>query len=572
MFVVMNMVLGKSELMNFSIEMIAPDMVFSCWRFTGISRRSNRFIEHGKGTRLGAFFHGLKRVSLICLNQSLSEHEVPFPLVVHGVRHRRRGAKPWTVAFTSGRQAESRSFWEEKNHAYVRLSEEVATMESLAPTNVMCPCIRQIGGTPVALATETPAPFSDRRARRSVRPLNRRGISVLVLPNSKKRMLHRSFSRMVSPAEKEATYDWASITGLALGVLALALIDSGSILMVWFGCWVWDFPCTGDSEPETETCVAGDWQSGESSSLASAHWPFLWEWSLGSSGYSNLDPIFIQMTESTPHQAVLQGSPLLAKIRMTFIMLTILILVLLSLLLRLVFIFSQASLPPIQRRFVIYPFSRLLMRIVGIKLVVEGKMPSSRHLIVSNHQGVVDSLLLMALSPCMVISNSLIRDMKGIGAVMELLGFVFVDRTRRKSIVELLQPAIRMMAQSKVNMGFFPEGKSSDGIELFPFHSPFFKIAIDSNSGVQPLAFRWTHTNGHPLSPAQRLTYTYLVKHGSVVEHLSNLLGLRKKVLVVKVLEPISVEEIAEKNWTRKEVAQRSEDLIREAMNDDAGW
>jgi hypothetical protein len=43
-------------------------------------------------------------------------------------------------------------------------------------------------------------------------------------------------------------------------------------------------------------------------------------------------------------------------------------------------------------------------------------------------------------------------------------------------------------------------------------------------------------------------------------------------VLVVKVLEPISAEEIAQKNWTRKEVSQRSEDLIREAMNDDAGW
>ena len=28
MFAVMNMVLGQSELMNFSIEMIAPDMVF----------------------------------------------------------------------------------------------------------------------------------------------------------------------------------------------------------------------------------------------------------------------------------------------------------------------------------------------------------------------------------------------------------------------------------------------------------------------------------------------------------------------------------------------------------------
>ena len=279
------------------------------------------------------------------------------------------------------------------------------------------------------------------------------------------------------------------------------------------------------------------------------------------------------MTESTPHQDVLQGSRILAKVRMTFIMLTIFILVLLSLLLRLVFTFLPKHLfLRFNVRFVIYPFSRLLMRIVGVKLVVQGKMPSSRYLIVSNHQGVLDSLLLMALSPCMVISNSLIRDMKGIGAVMELLGFVFVDRTKRKSIVELLQPAISMMAQSKVNMGFFPEGKSSDGIELLPFHSPFFKIAIDSDSGVQPLAFRWTHTNGQLLSPAERFTYTYLVKHGSVVEHLSHLLGLRKKVLVVKVLEPISAKEIAEKKWTRKEVSQRSEDLIREAMNDDAGW
>lgn len=126
-------------------------------------------------------------------------------------------------------------FGKKKNHADARASEEVATMETLAPTNVIVPLAStELVETPLALATETPAPFRERRARRSVRPLNRRGLSVLVLPSSKKPMLHRSFSRMVSPAEKEATYDWASITGLALGVLALALIDSGSILTVWF--------------------------------------------------------------------------------------------------------------------------------------------------------------------------------------------------------------------------------------------------------------------------------------------------------------------------------------------------
>ena len=279
------------------------------------------------------------------------------------------------------------------------------------------------------------------------------------------------------------------------------------------------------------------------------------------------------MTESTPNQAILKCSKTLAQVRMAFIMLTLVVLVLLSLLLRLVFfLFPRHLFLRFNVRFIIYPFSRLLMWIVGVKLVVEGKMPSSQHLIVSNHQGILDSLLHMAISPCMVISNMLVRNMKVIGSVMELLGFVFVDRSRRMSIVELLQPAISMITQSKVNMSFFPEGKSNDGVELLPFHAPFFKIAIDSGSGVQPIAFRWTHANGHELSKEQRITFTYLVKHGSIVQHLSNLLGLRKKRLVVKVLAPISAAEIAEKNWTRKEVCQQSEDLIRKTLEDDTIW
>lgn len=279
------------------------------------------------------------------------------------------------------------------------------------------------------------------------------------------------------------------------------------------------------------------------------------------------------MTESSPNQAILKGSKTLAQVRMAFIMLTLFVLVLLSLLLRLVFIlFPRHLFLRFNVRFIIYPFSRLLMWLVGVRLVVEGKMPSSQHLVVSNHQGILDSLLHMAISPCMVISNMLIRNMKVIGSVMELLGFVFVDRSRRMSIVELLQPATSMIAQSKVNMSFFPEGKSSDGVELLPFHAPFFKIAIDSGSGVQPIAFRWTHANGHELSKQQRITFTYLVKHGSIVQHLSNLLGLRKKRLVVKVLAPISAAEITEKNWTRKEVSQQSEDMIRRTLEDDTIW
>lgn len=120
-----------------------------------------------------------------------------------------------------------------KGHAAARFDDEVATLQTLAPASVNVPLASgRLVQTPVAFATETPVAFKERRARRSVRPLNRRGISVVVLPSSKTRLLRRPFSRMVSPAEEEATHDWASITGLAMGLLALLLIDSSSFLTV----------------------------------------------------------------------------------------------------------------------------------------------------------------------------------------------------------------------------------------------------------------------------------------------------------------------------------------------------
>ena len=269
-------------------------------------------------------------------------------------------------------------------------------------------------------------------------------------------------------------------------------------------------------------------------------------------------------------QPKLKSSKLLAYIRLVLIMLTVSLLVSLSIFLRIVFFFlPRYYFLRYNVRLIIYPFSRLLMRIVGVHLTVKGKISKSNLLIVSNHQGIIDSLLHMALSPCMVISNTDIQSMKIIGKVMGLLGFVFVDRSRRKSIQELLDPTILMITKSQVNMGFFPEGKSNDGIEIHPFKAPFFKIAIDSNSGVQPLAFRWTHANGSALSKEQLRFFTYFVTDGSIVLHLINILGLRKKRLSVKVLSTISAEEISKNDWNRKDVSQQSEESIRAAMSEE---
>ena len=272
------------------------------------------------------------------------------------------------------------------------------------------------------------------------------------------------------------------------------------------------------------------------------------------------------MQELTPK---LKSSKFLAYSRLALIMLTVLLLVSLSLILRVIFLLlPRHYFLRVNVRFIIYPFSRLIMRIVGVRLIVIGKIAKSNLLIVSNHQGIIDSLLHMALSPCMVISNTDIQNLKVIGKIMGLLGFVFVDRSRRKSIQELLDPTIKMITKSHVNMSFFPEGKSNDGVEIHPFKTPFFKIAIDSDSGVQPFAFKWTHANGSKLSKEQLQFFTYNVTDGFIVKHLTKILGYRGKRLSVKVLNTITPEEISKNNWDRKDVSQQSERSIRKAMSE----
>lgn len=119
-----------------------------------------------------------------------------------------------------------------KEPAHVTSHAEVTALPPLAPADLVLPRTTTWMASPVVISTELPVPRRERRTRQSLRPLNRKGLSVLALPSAEKRMLHRSFSRVDSPSDGEATYDWASVSGFAMGLLALLLIDSGSFLMV----------------------------------------------------------------------------------------------------------------------------------------------------------------------------------------------------------------------------------------------------------------------------------------------------------------------------------------------------
>ena len=215
---------------------------------------------------------------------------------------------------------------------------------------------------------------------------------------------------------------------------------------------------------------------------------------------------------------------------------------------------------------IIYPFARFLMRVLGTRMKIHGKIQHSNQLVVSHHQGVIDSLMLMALSPCMVISNSNIRNLRGIGWVMEQLGFEFVDRSKHRSIQEVMKPAVTKIAEAKINVGFFPEGQSNDGLEMLPFKSPFFQIALEAECDVQPLVFQYTKANGRPVSTQDMDVLVYQQTQGSIVKYVFKMLRVKSIELDVEFLPRIPFERIKLENWSRKEICAEAESIVRPAF------
>ena len=93
--------------------------------------------------------------------------------------------------------------------------------------------------------------------------------------------------------------------------------------------------------------------------------------------------------------------------------------------------FSKWHFIRVNTLWIVHPWSRGIVWILGMRIRMEGKIEPNQQIIVSHHMGLIDSLMVMALSPCMVLSNRDIRKIPFVGLLLRFLGFVFLDRRHR---------------------------------------------------------------------------------------------------------------------------------------------
>lgn len=122
------------------------------------------------------------------------------------------------------------------------------------------------------------------------------------------------------------------------------------------------------------------------------------------------------------------------------------------------------------------------LRRLGIELQPEGAFPS-RGLLVANHLGYLDILVLSALHPCVFVSKQEVRSWPLFGLMAKLSGTVFVDRARTSTTHTANSEMSQALSQGAVVV-LFPEGTSSDGSQVLPFRPALFDAATKAGANV----------------------------------------------------------------------------------------
>ena len=171
---------------------------------------------------------------------------------------------------------------------------------------------------------------------------------------------------------------------------------------------------------------------------------------------------------------------------------------------------------------------RRLLRGLGVVIEIEGAFPAAGA-VITNHQGYLDILVLASLAPCVFVSKAEIARWPVVGWMTTMAGTVYVERGKGGSGAAA-NARLREAAEDGLPVVFFPEGTTSDGDALLPFHGGILAEARLAGMMVTAGVTRYTI-----LGPAGATVGDEVAYWGDrgMVEHIARFLtleGLRARV------------------------------------------
>ncbi|PXW93845.1 lyso-ornithine lipid acyltransferase [Sphaerotilus hippei] len=141
-----------------------------------------------------------------------------------------------------------------------------------------------------------------------------------------------------------------------------------------------------------------------------------------------------------------------------------------------------------------------LLRRLGVRLGSEGACPDGGHLLVANHVSWLDIIAVHAVCPhARFVSKADVKRWPVLGWLIGAAGTLFIERESKRDALRVVHEMAAAL-QSGQTVAVFPEGTTSDGAAVLPFHANLLQAAVTTNTPVQPLVLRYAEP-GHAVSP-----------------------------------------------------------------------
>lgn len=204
-------------------------------------------------------------------------------------------------------------------------------------------------------------------------------------------------------------------------------------------------------------------------------------------------------------------------------------------------------------------WSRQLLGMLGVRLQAEATPLPSPALLVANHISWLDIYVINALAPAAFVCKADVREWPLIGWLCERTETVFMPRGSRCAARQASEAVASRLRQGW-RVAVFPEGTTSDGSEILPFHGALLQGAVDAGCRVQPLALRYTDAEGRPSTAAAYCGDTTLLQS---LRRLASAPGLHARLDILPPLDGRGAE--------RRALAAASWQAIRHSLNSGAG-
>lgn len=139
-------------------------------------------------------------------------------------------------------------------------------------------------------------------------------------------------------------------------------------------------------------------------------------------------------------------------------------------------------------------WTKRLLRVANVELVIEGTVPRGPGLFISNHRSYIDILVILAHLPVTFLCKKEVRAWPIVGTVAEKMGVVFVDRSNAASRLASLA-LVTSSVVSGQRVVAFPEGTTSRAPGMRTMFPGLFREAERQRFDLFPMVIEYADSD-----------------------------------------------------------------------------